>query len=108
LQPNRGAKAELNRRSRVCEVPTGTGVRVAGNLKVRIGVCCGSGDPADRAPDFLGITPEGSIQSPAAQRIQVLKCNQGLRVNAVTKVQPCKITERLLSGRDHLVRGLVA
>ena len=29
LQPDRDAKAELNRRSRVCEAPAGTGVRVA-------------------------------------------------------------------------------
>jgi hypothetical protein len=29
LQPKRDAKAELNRRSQVCEVLTGTGVRAA-------------------------------------------------------------------------------
>jgi hypothetical protein len=31
LQPNRDAKAELNRRSQVCETLAGTGVRVAEN-----------------------------------------------------------------------------
>jgi hypothetical protein len=29
LQPDRDTKAELNRRSQVCEVLTGTGIRVA-------------------------------------------------------------------------------
>src|SRR5207245_4944361 len=42
-------------------------------------------------------------QSAAAYSIQVLKCNQGLRINHITNVQPDKITKRLLSRRDHLV-----
>jgi hypothetical protein len=29
LQPNRDTKAELNRRSQVCEILAGTGIRVA-------------------------------------------------------------------------------
>jgi hypothetical protein len=37
------------------------------------------------------------MQSSAAQSLQILKCNQGLWINSVTKVQPGKITERLLS-----------
>jgi hypothetical protein len=39
LQPERNAKAELNRRSQACEVMTGTGIRVAKNWNadLRIG-----------------------------------------------------------------------
>src|SRR5436190_15134340 len=61
------------------------------------------GNPADRAPDFLGITSQGFVQSSRAQSIQVLKGNQGLRINPVTKAQPRKITEGLLRRRDPLI-----
>ena len=79
------------------------GLAVKGQFLWGIGAFCGADNPGDRGPDFLGITSQGFIQSSAAQSIQVLKCNQGLRINPITKVQPCKITERLLSRRDSLV-----
>ena len=38
--------------------------------------------------------------------MQVLKCNQGLRINPITKVQPGKITERLLGRRNVRVKSV--
>ena len=60
-------------------------------------------DPADGVLNVVGVA-QGPGRPPAAQGVQVPKCDQGLRIDAVTKVQPGKITERLFGGRQRPLR----
>ena len=61
-------------------------------------------DPADRVADRLWITSQHFVQSSAPQSIEIPERNQGPRLDAVAQTQPHKITERLFSRREHLVR----
>ena len=40
-----------------------------------------------------------------AQRMEVPKRDQRLRLDSLTKIQPGKITQRLFSRREHTLRG---
>ena len=57
-------------------------------------------DPAGAALDVLRIAPQDLIQPPAAQDMQVPEGGQRLRVEAVTKAEPGKITKGLFGGRQ--------
>ena len=63
-------------------------------------------DPAGAVLDVLRIAPQDLVQPPAAQGMQVAEGGQRLRLDAVTKAEPGKITEGLFGGRQSPLRRL--